>query len=57
MSTNQLVIFTGEFGEPLVKLQDSDNGHQIPEMHYTEEWFSLASDININLYKLQGLLL
>lgn len=37
MSTDQFVVFTGEFGKPLVKLQDSDNGHQIPEIRNTEE--------------------
>lgn len=31
MATNQFVVFTGEFGKPLVKLQYGYDGHQIPE--------------------------
>lgn len=38
MPTNQFVVFTGEFGKPLVKLQNGYNGHQIPEMQDTVEW-------------------
>lgn len=42
MSTNQFVVFTGEFGEPLVKLQDSNNGHQIPEIQNGVEWLQFG---------------
>lgn len=37
MATNQFVVFTGEFGKPLVKLQYGYNGHQVPEMQDTVE--------------------
>lgn len=33
--TNQFVVLGGELGEPLVELQDSYNGHQIPEEEQT----------------------
>lgn len=42
MSTNQFVVFTGKFSEPLVKLQDSNNGHQIPEMQNAVEWLQFG---------------
>lgn len=37
MATNQFVVFTGEFGKPLVKLKYGYNGHQIPETQQTAE--------------------
>lgn len=47
MATNQFVVFTREFGKPLVKLQHGYNGHQIPEMQDREERFT--SVINVKL--------
>lgn len=54
-ATNQFVVFTGEFGKPLVKLQHGYNGHQIPEMQDTVQWFR---NIKLSRFRLNvGLLL
>lgn len=52
MATNQFVVFTWELGKPLVKLQYGYNGHQIPEMQDTVQWFTSVRNIKLYSFRL-----